>query len=65
MNITFRPLDHVAEPPPPDKIYTPAKMVELAQGLEEAIAKIEEWDIEVKMGSPGVWLPGTAYVPGR
>ena len=26
-------------------------MVELAQGLEEAIAKIEEWDIEVKMGS--------------
>lgn len=51
MNITFRPLDHVAEPPPPDKIYTPAKMAELAQGLEEAIAKIEEWDIEVKMGS--------------
>lgn len=51
MSITFRPMDHGAGPPPPDKIYTPARMVDLAKGLERAIAKIEKWEIEVKGSS--------------
>ena len=51
MSITFRPMDHGAEPPPPDKIYTPARMADLAKGLERAIAKIEKWEIEVKGSS--------------
>ncbi len=52
MSITLRPMDHVAdEPPPPDKIYTPERMGDLAKGLEQAIAKIEEWGIDVKGSS--------------
>lgn len=51
MSITLRPLDHVADPAPPDKTYTPERMAGLAKGLGQAIAKIEEWGIVVKGGS--------------
>lgn len=44
-------MDHMADPPPPDKTYTPERMADLAKGLEQAIAKIEEWGIDVKGSS--------------
>jgi len=44
-------MDHVPDPPPPDKTYTPERMADLAKGLEQAIAKIEEWGIDVKGSS--------------
>ena len=51
MSITLRPMDHVADPPPPDKIYTPERMADLAEGLEKAIAKIEKLGVDVPGGS--------------
>ena len=51
MSITLRPMDHVADPPPPDKIYTPERMANLAEGLEKAIAKIEKLGVDVPGGS--------------
>ena len=45
------PLRDVADPPPPDKTYTPEAMADLAKGLGQAIAKIEEWGIDVKGSS--------------
>lgn len=51
MSITLRPMDHVPDPPPPDKIYTPERMADLAEGLEKAIAKIEKLGVDVPGGS--------------
>ena len=55
--ITFRPLSPAPESPPPDRLLTPARMADLAEDLEEAIAKIKEWGIDVPGGSR---LPETA-----
>ena len=49
--ITLRPLGPAPEPPPPDKLLTPARMADLAEGLDEAMAKIEERGIDVPGGS--------------
>ena len=57
VTITFRPTGPAPEPPPEDKVLSPERMADLAQGLEEAIAKIEEWGIAVPGGSR---LPETA-----
>ena len=52
VDITFRAIGGPApEPPPPDKILTPARMADLAKGLEEAIEKIQKWGITVPVGS--------------
>ncbi|WP_419947858.1 ParA family protein [Candidatus Palauibacter sp.] len=55
--ITFRPLGPAPEPPPEGKLFTPARMADLARDLEEVIAKVEEWGIPVPGGSR---LPQTA-----
>ncbi|MDE0075609.1 MAG: hypothetical protein OXR82_08950 [Gammaproteobacteria bacterium] len=51
MSITLRPVYHAADPPPPDKTFTPERMADLAKGLERAIARIEAWGIDVQGGS--------------
>ena len=52
VDITFRPIGGPApEPPPPDKILTPARMADLANALGKTIEKIQEWGIPVPVGS--------------
>lgn len=58
--MTFRLLGPAPEPPPPDKLLTPTRMADLAVGLEETIAKIREWGIDVPGRSR---LPETARHP--
>ena len=51
VTITFRPMGPVPDPPAADGIFTPERMADLARGLEETIAKIEQWGIAVRVES--------------
>ena len=51
VDITFRPMGAVPDSAPPDGGFTPERMADLAKGLEETIAKIEQWGITVPGGS--------------
>ena len=48
VTITFRPMGSVPDPPSADGAFTPERMADLAEGLEETIATIEQWGIAVR-----------------
>ena len=47
VSITFSPMGPTPEPPPPERLLTPAKMTDLADRLKDAIAAIERWGMNL------------------